>query len=129
MRTVAAFGLPSSAFGQGESQLIESKSARDAFLERDSVGIKTALTRLAHLFRRAHQVLITDATRVAICYTEIDPADEAGNMQRRVWIATTAFAVGIGNVLHSRSKKQFRFEARLLSQNCLLTAAFSIRTA
>lgn len=132
MRTVPAFGLPGSASGQAESQLIESRSARlkcDASLERDSVGIKTPLTRLAHLFRRANQILIADATRVAISYIEIDPADEAGNMQRRLWMATTAFAVGIGNVLHSGSKKQFSFEARLLSQNCLLTAAFSIRTA
>ena len=80
MRTALAFRLPNGAFGQSNIRLIEDESARlkcDVSLERDSVGIKTPLTRLAHLFRRPHQILISDATRVTICYTDVDLADEA----------------------------------------------------
>ena len=83
MRTALAFRLPNGAFGQSNIRLIEDESARlkcDVSLERDSVGIKTPLTRLAHLFRRPHQILMSDATPVPICYTEneaVEHADEA----------------------------------------------------
>src|SRR4051794_13645577 len=50
-------------------------------IERASVGIKTQLTSRSHRFTHPcwgpHEILISDATRVTICYTVIDPAGGA----------------------------------------------------
>src|SRR3954447_1116378 len=50
-------------------------------IERASVGIKTQLTSRSHRFAHPcwgpHEILISDATRVTICYTVIDPAGGA----------------------------------------------------